>query len=83
MRRAYKFRIYPTSGQASRMALCLRDHQRMYNAALEERREAWKRRKVSIRYGQQSAQLKDIRAWRPGPGPLVVLLPAGHPAPAG
>ena len=41
MRRAYKFRVYPTSGQASRMALCLRDHQRMYNAALEERREAW------------------------------------------
>ena len=68
MRRAYKFRIYPTSGQASRMALCLRDHQRMYNAALEERREAWKRRKVSIRYGQQSAQLKDIRAGDPDQG---------------
>ena len=68
MRRAYKFRIYPTSGQASRAALCLRDHQRMYNAALEERREAWKRRTVSIRYGQQSAQLKDIRACDPDQG---------------
>ena len=68
MRRAYKFRIYPTCGQASRMALCLRDHQRMYNAALEERREAWKRRKVSIRYGQQSAQLRDIRAFDPDQG---------------
>jgi putative transposase len=65
VRRAYKFRIYPTSGQASRMALCLRDHQRMYNAALEERREAWKRQKVSIQYGQQSAQLRDIRAYDP------------------
>jgi putative transposase len=50
------------------MALCLRDHQRIYNAALEERREAWKRRKVSIRYGQQSAQLKDIRAGDPDQG---------------
>ena len=68
MRRAYKFRIYPACGQASRMALCLRDHQRMYNAALEERREAWKRRTVSIRYGQQSAQLKDIRACDPDQG---------------
>ena len=68
VRRAYKFRVYPTSGQASRMALCLRDHQRMYNAALEERREAWKRRKVSIRYGPQSAQLKDIRACDPEQG---------------
>jgi putative transposase len=63
VRRAYKFRIYPTTGQASRAAQCLRAHQRMYNAALEERREAWKRRKVSIRYGQQSAQLRDIRAF--------------------
>ena len=68
MRRAYKFRVYPTCGQASRAALCLRDHQRMYNAALEERREAWKRRTVSIRYGQQSAQLKDIRAFDPEQG---------------
>jgi putative transposase len=68
VRRAYKFRIYPTSGQAGRMARCLRDHQRLYNAALEERREAWKRRQVSIRYGQQSAQLRDIRAFDPDQG---------------
>ena len=62
MRRSYKFRIYPTAGQARRAAQCLRDHQRLYNAALEERREAWRMGKVGIRYGQQSAQLKDIRA---------------------
>ena len=62
MRRAYKFRVYPTAGQAGRAAFCLRDHQRMYNAALEERREAWKRCGVSISYGSQSAQLRDIRA---------------------
>ena len=68
MRRAYKFRIYPTTGQAFRLAQCLRDHQRLYNAALEERREAWRMRKVSIRYGQQSAQLKDIRAADPDQG---------------
>jgi putative transposase len=68
VRRAYKFRIYPTSGQVGRMVRCLRDHQRLYNAALEERREAWKRRQVSIRYGQQSAQLRDIRAFDPDQG---------------
>ncbi len=84
MRRAYKFRIYPTCGQAARAALCLRDHERLYNAALEERREAWQRRKVSVRYGQQSAQLSGPDPWlRPGSGPLVVLLPAGHPAALG
>jgi putative transposase len=65
VRRAYKFRVYPTTGQASRAAQCLRDHQRLYNAALEERREAWRMRKVSIRYGQQSAQLKEIRGLDP------------------
>jgi putative transposase len=61
VRRAYKFRIYPTAGQASRLALCLRDHQRLYNAALEERREAWRMRRASVRYGMQSVQLRDIR----------------------
>lgn len=68
MRRAYKFRIYPTTGQVSRAAQCLRDHQRLYNAALEERREAWRMRTVSIRYGQQSAQLKDVRGLDPDQG---------------
>jgi putative transposase len=65
VRRAYKFRIYPTTGQTSRATQCLRDHQRLYNAALEERREAWRMQKTGIRYGQQSAQLKDIRALDP------------------
>jgi putative transposase len=68
VRRAYKFRAYPTRGQVSRAAQCLRDHQRLYNAALEERREAWRMRTVSVRYGQQSAQLKDIRGLDPDQG---------------
>jgi putative transposase len=35
-------------------------HRHLYNAALEERREAW-RHAVTIRYGDQSAQLAEIR----------------------
>ncbi len=62
MRRAYKFRLYPTTGQASRATLCLRDHQRLYNGALEERRGRWSWNREGISYGDQSAQLKDIRA---------------------
>lgn len=65
MRRTYKFRMYPTTGQTSRLTRCLRDHQLLYNAALEERREAWARRKVNIFYCGQSAQLKEIRAFDP------------------
>jgi putative transposase len=39
----------------------LADHCDLYNAALTERREAWAMRRVSISYGMQSAQLKEIR----------------------
>jgi putative transposase len=39
----------------------LRDHCDLYNAALAERREAWRTRQISVSYGMQSAQLKDIR----------------------
>jgi putative transposase len=62
VRRAYKLRAYPTRPQEGRAAGLLADHCDLYNAALEERREAWRMRKASITYGTQSAQLKEIRA---------------------
>jgi putative transposase len=43
----------------------LADHCDLYNAALAERREAWRMRNISVRYGDQSAQLKEIRAADP------------------
>jgi transposase len=61
VRRAYKFRAYPTRPQEGRAVRLLADHCDLYNAALAERREAWRMRHVSISYGVQSAQLKDIR----------------------
>jgi putative transposase len=61
VRRAFKFRAYPTRPQEGRAARLLADHCDLYNAALEERREAWRIRRVSVSYGMQSAQLKDIR----------------------
>ncbi len=61
MRRAYKFRAYPTRPQEGRAVRLLADHCDLYNAALAERREAWRMRQVSISYGMQSAQLKEIR----------------------
>ena len=61
MRRAYKFRAYPTRPQQGRAVRLLRDHCDLYNAALTERREAWRMRRVSISYGDQSAQLREIR----------------------
>ncbi len=52
-------------GQAARLQACLDDHRALYNAALQERRDAWRMRKVSISYGGQSGQLTDIRAFDP------------------
>jgi putative transposase len=61
VRRSYKFLLRPTSKQVDSLVGMLNDHRLLYNAALEERREAWRKRRASISYGVQSAQLKDIR----------------------
>ncbi len=65
VRRSYKFLMRPTARQQAALTACLDDHRALYNAALSERREAHKRSQVSIRYGDQSAQLKEIRAYDP------------------
>jgi putative transposase len=65
VKRAYVFRAYPTGSQEGRMVRLLRDHCDLYNAALAERREAWRMCRVSIGYDEQSAQLKMIRAEDP------------------
>jgi putative transposase len=61
VRRAFKFRAYPTCPQQARAVRLLADHCDLYNAALEERREAWRMRGASVTYGMQSAQLRGIR----------------------
>jgi putative transposase len=69
VRRSFKFRAYPTRPQEGRTVRLLADHCDLYNAALEERREAWRMRRVSISYDMQSAQLCEIRrADPPGQG---------------
>ncbi|WP_326793762.1 transposase (plasmid) [Streptomyces sp. NBC_00841] len=66
MIRAYKFLMRPTVGQQIALGEMLLDHCSLYNGALQERRDAYRHTsKTSIRYGQQSAQLKDIRAFDP------------------
>ena len=60
---SYKFRLYPNSSQRLALEHILEIHRQVYNAALEERRHAWKRCGVSIRYVSQANQLKDIRSF--------------------
>ncbi|MET9125022.1 transposase [Streptomyces sp. NPDC004528] len=66
MIRAYKFLMRPTVGQQAALGEMLRDHCSLYNGALQERRDAYRHAsKTSITYGQQSAQLREIRAFDP------------------
>lgn len=66
MIRAYKFLLRPTVRQAQALAEMLRDHCSLYNGALQERRDAWRHpSKTSVKYGGQSAQLKEIRTFDP------------------
>ncbi|MFD6763395.1 RNA-guided endonuclease InsQ/TnpB family protein [Streptomyces roseolus] len=66
MIRAYKFLMRPTMGQRIALSEMLRDHCSLYNGALQERRDAYRHAsKTKVRYGQQSGQLKEIRAFDP------------------
>ena len=66
MRRAYVFRLRPTARQHAALAACVDAHRELYNAALQERRDAWSHAsKTRIRYEDQSAQLTGMRAVRP------------------
>jgi putative transposase len=66
VRRAYVFRLRPTARQHVALAACVEAHRELYNAALQERRDGWSHAsKTWISYGDQSAQLTEIRLMRP------------------
>jgi len=65
VQRAFKFRLYPTSKQDDALGLVCAAHAELYNAGLQERRDAWRMRKTSVSAASQMLQLKEIRAARP------------------
>ncbi|WP_149826160.1 RNA-guided endonuclease InsQ/TnpB family protein [Streptomyces tailanensis] len=66
MIRAHKFLLRPTVRQEQALREILRDHCALYNGALQERRDAYRHTsKTTVRYGDQSAQLREIRAFDP------------------
>lgn len=64
-RKAYKYRLYPTKKQAVRLQEVLDRCRELYNAASQERRDAYRMAHVSIGYKQQAAQLPEIKEIRP------------------
>src|SRR5690348_14590128 len=63
--KTYKYKLKPTPDQEQAMAFVVRRCRELYNAALEERREAWRKCGVSVTAASQSAQLPEIKEVRP------------------
>ena len=61
MRFAYKYRLYPNQAQGQFLENQLHEACELYNAALQERRDAWKVCRKSINYYDQAKQLKPMR----------------------
>jgi putative transposase len=61
MNRNFKYRLYPNRTQGLALQHILDGHCQLYNAALEERREAYRKCRVSLNYYDQANQLKDLR----------------------
>ena len=64
MLKSFKFRLYPTKAQTTHLELWLETCRELYNAALSERREAWKLERKSISYLDQQNVLPEIKAIR-------------------
>ncbi|HTP29690.1 MAG TPA: transposase, partial [Anaeromyxobacteraceae bacterium] len=61
MDRKVTYRLYPTPRQEAAMIETLRLHQQLYNAALQQRREAWSRQRVSVGFAAQCRELTALR----------------------
>jgi len=60
LKRTFKYRIFPTKAQVDLLNGQLSESCRLYNAALQERRDAWRLERKSISLYDQTYQLKEI-----------------------
>jgi putative transposase len=65
IRKTFKYRLKPTSNQEQTLERTLMLCRHVYNAAVGERREAWRLRGVSVTYYQQKAELPGIKEAMP------------------
>jgi putative transposase len=59
----YRFKLAPTKAQYTALARLCEDQRRLYNAALQERVEAWKKNGISISKLDQNKSLTIIRSF--------------------
>jgi putative transposase len=65
VRKTFKYKLLPTQEQEQTMAFVVRRCRELYNAALQERRDAWHKCGVSIHAAPQSTELPAIKEVRP------------------
>lgn len=61
MKKAFKYRLYPTRAQVEQLDWTLTHCWELYNAALQERKEAWKYAHHSVSYYDQANDLPEIK----------------------
>lgn len=61
MRLSYKYRVYPSNVQRQKLERSLDLLRDFYNAALQERRDAWTLNRIRINFTDQSSQVPEIR----------------------
>lgn len=65
MIRTFRYPLHPTSAQEVVLTSWLSSCCMLYNGALEERREAWRKQQVSITYYVQQKELTELRTTYP------------------
>ena len=60
--RSYKYPLRPNRAQTAALDAMLRDFCGLYNACLQQRIKACRRRGLTLRYAQQAAELRAVRA---------------------
>lgn len=61
VKRRLSYKLYPSAAQTAEMERQLELHRRLYNAALQERRDAWARG-IRVTMGDQSRSLKEFKS---------------------
>src|SRR5438876_9353822 len=65
MRKAFRYRLYPTAAQEAKMRATLDECRWLYNHLLEQRKTAWEERQASLGLYDQHATLPALKGERP------------------
>lgn len=65
IQKTFRFRIFPSKAQTTKLEITLDLCRFLYNSALQERRDAYKLNRISLNYYDQANQLKEIKESNP------------------